>query len=455
MYTRGRQREAKKILTRGWQQEARNCEVTKLGVPNGVSVGARYREWRVNWTWMVVAGLLVIFVPLTSVATLSTYTMGAGVPLRVRFLWHVLYPIIYGIQNSFSAVPAVVTIQAVPGLSVMIGLTALGLGVALITAERNSGILHFTWMLTLPRRTVYEVKWLFGGTVLLIAMGVNAILLLGGDWLAGSPLAPSLVGQWLWLNTILALTFFTCGMAIGTVVGAGINAFLVAIAFLLVPLGCGEVLKRIFLFGGSLPARAWLKPESPMGEVARWLSSMSPFDYMTNITYESMETTQPIGEAAKVTTTATFVATPSGELGWWWILFAGFAILLFGWGRSWYQTVGADRYDRVVLVPGLWRWVHVLVALGVGLIPLQVALPEDIGVPVFLAWLLFSGVIWVLILALMRMLPDDMHRRLESARSVGGVRHGSWSAIWGAVILLIIVIFLYGLFVTNSRGPSG
>ncbi|MCY0900789.1 MAG: ATP-binding cassette domain-containing protein [Firmicutes bacterium] len=25
----------------------------------------------------------------------------------------------------------------------------------------------------------------------------------------------------------------------------------------------------------------------------------------------------------------------------------------------------------------------------------------------------------------------------------------------GAVILLIIVIFLYGLFVTNSRGPSG
>jgi len=437
----------------GWQQPARNWEVPKVGVPSSVSVGARLREWRVNWTWMVVAGLLVIAVPLLSVATLSTDAMGVGVPLRIRFLWHVLYPVIYGIQSSFSAVPAVWTIQAVPGLSGLIGLTALGLGIALITAERNSGILYFTLTLTLPRRTVYEVKWLFGGAVLLVAMGFNAILLFGGDWLAGSPLASSLIGQWLWLNTLLALTLFTVGMAIGSVVGAGINAFLVAIVFLLLPLGCGAVLKRIFVFGGSLPARAWLGVESPVSGVAGWLASMSPFDYMTTMTYESTGVTQSTGGRGE-TMTWTFIAH-SGELGWWWILFAALVVLFFGWGRSWYQQVAVDRYDRTFLVPGIWRGVHVLVALGVGLIPLQIALPEGIGLPVFLAWLLFSGVIWLLILAAMRLLSDQRQRRLDGARSAGGVRRRTSSAIWGAVILLILVILLYGLFVNNAGGPSG
>lgn len=378
-----------------------------MGVLSRASVGAGFREWRVNWMWMVAAGLLVMVIPVLSVVTLSTNPVGLGASLRDQLLWHVLYPAIYGIHASFTNIPAVVTIQAEPGLSGLIVLTALGLGIVLVTAERNSGVLRYTWTLTLPRRKVYEVKWLFGGAVLFVAMAINAILLLGGDWIVGSPLAYSVIGQWLWLNTVLALMCFSLGMAIGSVVGMGINAFLVAIGFLLLPLGASEVLAWIFVPGESLPARAWLRPVSAFNEAASWLSSMSPFHYITFITSAGITSRQLMGDASAVTTRATFIGTHYGHLGWWWTLFAALTVLFWRCGRSWYQQVGIERYDHVFMLSGLWRLVHMLVAIVLGVILLQIALPDTTGVQAFLVWLLLSGVIWLLVYTLLRLLPES------------------------------------------------
>lgn len=344
-----------------------------------------YMEWKTNRNWWLLGFLLQA--ALTISYGLQTLFAAPSGTLAQRFIWHALYPILYGIQYTSTAgsagYPQHADLAVAPGLFVFNALVALGLGITLITRDRNRGSLYYAWTLPLPRTAVYSVKWLGGFAVVLAAALVNTAYLIIGDLSTGAGVPLSEVWYWSAINTLLPLFAYAIGSLVGTLVNSGASAFLLAAPSLAAPLGVGSVLIR-----AVSPFYTWSPSAAASTLAGQWaigLQRLSPFYYITQV--NGISSSQTMGH---IVTQIAYNGTEP-QLGWTGLLFLLAIPLLFVLGRRFYARAMVERYTDLFLFPSLWYIAIIVVSLAIGVVLAQFAALAT-GGSFLLFMLLFAGV---------------------------------------------------------------
>ena len=367
------------------------------------------REWKVSRIWLIVATLLLMGnAVLYGGHFLAGYSVGT---VGQRFLWDVIYPTVYGIQNPVAPVlPSHVDLQVAPGLFGFNAVVALALGVVLMTYERNQRGLLYAWTLPLKRANVFQVKWLLGCAAILFAMLCNTLLLVLGDIATRAGFPVSIAWYWVWINTLLTLVMFSAGSVVGTMVSSGLGAFLIGLLATASPLALGMIITRALNpFYTWSPSGANVNGHLTLaGRIGEWVSWLSPFYYTTQIVQmdtRSGSMPNPGGMPNGATTTVSSVSfigsTP--HLGWYTLLFLLILPVFYLLGRRLYAEAAVERYSDLFLFPRLWYFALAIVSLLTGTVAAQL-ISHATGWPFLVILILVGALFYLLSTVLLRRL---------------------------------------------------
>jgi ABC-2 type transport system permease protein len=145
-------------------------------------------------------------------AAIVRYTVRACVPAR-RYL--LLLPlagaVLFGLLSRMSDEPAVTAFARVGGSAIhtlILPITCLILGDAILGAEIRSGVFAFTWLSPVPYRTIVIGRW-FGGLVIATVLLAPAVALgavaAGAPGSAGPAVVAAVAGSAAYLALFLAI----------------------------------------------------------------------------------------------------------------------------------------------------------------------------------------------------------------------------------------------------------
>lgn len=351
-----------------------------------------YIEWKTNRYWGLTGFLLII--ALSIVNLMEFLTLKPIGTVGQRFTWHVLYPLMYGIQYSSptttGAYPLVSVVHVSPSLFSFDAFVALGLGVVLMTRDRRQGALWYAWTLPLPRASVFTIKWISGFVIVLAAMAVNTVFLVSGDLLTHAQVPMHEVWIWAEINTLLPLVTYAVGSVAGTLVGGGVSAFVLAIPALVFPLGAGNVLSQAFGppdLGSSSP----LQLLSPMAQLGAWIQYLSPFYYSTS-TYNMSQSVTAHNVVRFVAYTG-YTHTMGGMAA----LFALLLPALYWAGRQAYTRAAVERYTDLFLFRWLWIAAMVAVCLVISFVLMSLLATAATGIGYLLLSILIAAVLFMIL----------------------------------------------------------
>ncbi len=154
------------------------------------------------------------------------------------------------ISNMFSGVSA-------SALSNLGFYAAIGIGVLLVSQERNHNTLDFLVATPVSRREIIRAKFFVGAGVITAIMLINYIYIAGAAWMLPAKYTPTLAGKWFILVTTALLAVYSLSFFMATVTGTGIAAGIGAFGLIFSPqlmAGLVVLIAQSFMFdeGGAV-----------------------------------------------------------------------------------------------------------------------------------------------------------------------------------------------------------
>ncbi len=209
------------------------------------------KEWRHSRGYMLVTLILMVYAPVI----ISLFSILKGDAALSQWGQELNYALHFG-TNLMERFP-----EGYSGLMEWLPFTgAVLLGIIMLGTEQQSGLKYLV-STPVSRRQIILSKFIPGAATILIAMLINALFLIGLDWIYPMPFESRDVLNWTMLAGALSLAFYTLGLMAATfsvgVLAAGVVVFLLNILPGMLTGMIGNIAARYFAVSQAASVRIY------------------------------------------------------------------------------------------------------------------------------------------------------------------------------------------------------